>query len=223
MAIIKSGNSDTVLHISHTTRAMNVSYFGNEVVGSYRRVLQSGSIAASTGAGVIFSFWNGSYDPPAKFIEINDISIGFRTIAGNTAGSQVISLWKGTGMSGLETTNISTAPTIKGQKLFPKSQQMTAEMIICSTAMATGASGSITEDSQALASLVFAYNGNISPLPIQSFFSYHGELGLHDYPIVLVGNEFVRIRADTAFPGGTDSVVAIVQIDWSEFSYNYYG
>lgn len=212
MALIKSGKDDTLLEFE--SLAVKASVTTPENLGQHRMVLQSGTIAASTAAGIIFSFRNASTN---RLCLVNDVKIGFRSIAGNTVGSQVVSLWNTRSYTAIETTNISTAPILKNQNITPNSKARTALLRICGTAMATGGTG--TDDTQPLSSLVVAIPGAISAMPMQSFFSYFGGFGLRPYPLVHAPDEGFRIRADTAFGGGTDTEVAIVMVDWTEVFY----
>lgn len=212
MAIIRSGlSARELLEVDSTSRAVKVTFKGAEMLGGFRMQFTSGTIAASTAAGIIYAFqYFGT-----NMAVVTNVSIGFRAIAGNTVGSQVVSLWPTRSYTVIDSTGAATAPTLKGQTVTPNiSYQMQTNIRIANTGMISGGTG--TDDANPYSSLIVAIPGNISPMPVQSFFSSNLGFSQSQHPMIFAQNEGFRIRADTIFGGGTDTEVAIVNVEWIE-------
>jgi hypothetical protein len=98
-----------------------------------------------------------------------------------------------------------------------RSTQLNANFRISNTGALSGGTG--TDDSQPLNSLIFTHPGSISTLSNFTMFQQNpGGLVMPTHPVIFAQNEGFRLRADTAALAGTDTFVAVVDIEWLECS-----
>lgn len=229
MAIIRDLHDDTYLAVDNSFKAIRGSVRPPDIGsggGYYRRSLASGTLATLTNGSMFYAFRN----PVAATVIIQNISVGFRAIAGNTTISFIVSLYATRSYTATETAGVATAPTLKGGMMTQtRATQLNSFLRISNTGPISGGTG--TNDSQPLASLIFNHPGAISNVGLssQTFFPQLsgtstkpggglGGIGTHVFPLVLAQNEGFRIYTDTTPNIGTNTVVAYVDVDWCEAS-----
>lgn len=206
MAQIQSGNSSDLLAIDPTFKAARVTIRPPEITGAYRIAMRTGTIAASTAAGIMAAF---RYTGTGVAV-IQSVRIGLNVLSAYTAGSIVFSVWATRSYTATETTNY-TAATLTGNNAKLRTSHATSNAVfgVATTTGITGGTG--TDDSQALASCTFNLPNTITGQPVQDFFTF----SMQSHPLVLGQNEGFRVRNDTAFAAtGTSNVV--VMVEWFE-------
>ena len=215
MAIIKSGGgSDTCIEIDPTFASFMGSYRAPEVGvgGYYRASLNSGTITALAGGAMFFGFQN----PSTNLAVVQNVSVGFRAVAGNTSAPFIASMYFTRSYTVIDTTGALAATSFKGQMLTQtRATQLNCIYRIANTSAMSGGTG--TDDSQPLNSLVFTHPGAVSTLGNYPMFQQNpGGLMMPTYPVIFAQNEGFRLRVDTTALSGSNTFVAFVDIEWLE-------
>ena len=218
MAIITSGpgTADGFLEVDPTSKAVLGSVRTAEASGGgyYRASLASGTITARTAADIIYAFQNPTGSSIIALVQ--NISIGFRGIAGSaTSSSFVTSLYFTRSNSAIDSTGAVAAVSYKGQMITQtRSTQQNCKYLITNTTALTGGTG--TDDSQPLASVIFTHPGIVTTLNTYPFFApMMGGLLMQQFPIVLAAGEGLRIRTDQSWTAGNTAVLT-VDVEWTE-------
>jgi hypothetical protein len=210
MALIQSGaSSTTVMTVDPTNLAARVTLRPNESTGSYRGSLVSGIIAASTAAGILYTF---KYTGTGVCI-IRSVQIGEQVTTAYTQGGVRFGLYIVRSSFTQGTTN-GTQTTFSVNKKRTSQATPNASSVICTT---TGITGDTVgaEDSVAYNHILLNMPALISTTPLDGLRDFINPYNASSYPIVLAQNEGFRIKNDTAFPA-TGSGNLVVAVEWEE-------
>lgn len=239
MGVINSGaaGQPTLMAIETTNLAGRVNLRPNEITGSYRASVVSGTITfsnVSSANGVLYTF---------KYVGtgvcmIRSVQVGLQIIATGltTTGYVPLSLYRVPTSFTQGTTNGTGYGTGQATALTNKkrtSQSSPNATIIVYNGTSTGITGdtATNEDATRYASVVLgAATGTITTLPADGL---REMLGTQDkpypnsaanyvaYPLVLAANEGFRIKNDAAFINGTTgsgTAALVVSVEWEEAS-----
>ena len=210
MAVIQSGaSSTTLMTVDPTNLAARVTLRPNELTGSYRASLVSGTIAASTAAGILYTF---KYTGTGVCI-IRSVQVGEQVTTAYTAGSMRLGLY-------IVRTSFTQGTTNGTQTIFSVNKKRTsqstpnASAVISTTTVITGdTTGS--EDSVAYNHVLLSLPATITTTPVDGLRDFINPYSATSYPIVLAQNEGFRIKNDTAF-AATGSGNLVVAVEWEE-------
>ena len=216
MAVIR-GLEDECVKVDPTFAAVVASYRAPEVGesgGYYRATLNSGTISSIAANGIFFAFRN----PSSNLAIIQNVSIGFRAVAGGaTPNSLITSLYVTRSNTAIDATGAATVVAQKGQMLTQtRTTQMNAFLRISNTGALSGGTG--TDDSHPIASQIFTHPGIVSTLGNESLFQQNpSSILMPSHPLVLALDEGFRLRFDTA-KAAANTMVAFVDVEWLECS-----
>jgi hypothetical protein len=220
MAIIKTGSASgrpVTLELDPTFATVITGFRAPEVGtagGYYRASLVSGTLSAIAANGIFFAFQN----PSTNLCLIQNVSIGFRAVAGSATPSSITpNLFFTRSYTAIDATGAATALAIKGQMLTQtRATQLNATLRISNTGALSGGTG--TDDAQPLSSLVFTHPGTVSTLGNQTIWQQNpGGLIQPSHPLIIAQNEGFRLRFNAAMLAG-NTMVAFVDVEWLECS-----
>ena len=209
MAVLQSGASTATLTIDPTLSAARVNLRPNEITGSYRASLVSGTIAASTAAGVLYTF---KYSGPGVCI-IRSVQIGEQVTTAYTQGSMRMGLYIVRSSFTQGTTN-GTLTSFSVNKKRTSLATPVASAVISTTTVVTGDTVG-AEDAVAYGHILLNMPATITTTPVDGLREFVGPYNASAYPLVLAQNEGFRIKNDTAFPA-TGSGNLVVTVEWEE-------
>jgi hypothetical protein len=210
MAIIQSGaSSSTLMTVDPTNLAARVTLRPNEATGSYRASLVSGTIAASTAAGVLYTF---KYIGTGVCI-IRSVQIGEQVTTAYTQGGVRFGMYIVRSSFTQGTTN-GTQTTFSVNKKRTSQATPNASAVISTTTVITGDTTG-AEDTVAYNHILLNMPALISTTPLDGLRDFINPYNASAYPIVLAANEGFRIKNDTAFPA-TGSGNLVVAVEWEE-------
>jgi hypothetical protein len=206
MALIQSGASTDILTIDPTAKAARTTIRPNEVTGAYKWSATSGSIAASTAAGILFTW---KYTGTGVAV-LRKIELGLNVTTAYTQGGVRVSTYFVRTSFTQGSTN-ATAVTLSGNNGKKRTSHATSNVssYILTT---TGISGdtAASEDATPFCSTLLNLPGSINVVGPQTLYQDDPT----DYPMVFVQNEGFRIKNDTAFAAtGVSSLTVIVEYD----------
>ena len=212
MAIIQSGATTDLLTIDPTMKSARTTIRPNECTGSYTFSAISGTIAASTGAGVLYTF---KYTGSGVCI-LRRISVGLQITTGYTKGSLRLSSYfvRSTFTQGSTGATLVTLTGNNGKKRTSMATT-TGVAYITTTGLITGDTAT-GEDTQPFATTMIDLTAAISTQPVAGLAPLYLQDDI-DYPVVLAANEGFRIKNDTAF-AATGSGNLIVNIEYDEMT-----
>jgi len=206
MALIQSGATTDLLTIDPTAKAARTTIRPNEVQGAYRWSATSGSIAAATAAGVLFTWkYTGT-----GIAVLRRIDVGLNVTTAYTQGGIRLSAYFVRTSFTQGSTN-ATAVTLTGNNGKKRTSHATTNVsaYICTT---TGIAGDTAsgEDSTPWCFTLLNQPAAIQVVAPQTLYSDDPT----DYPIVFAANEGFRIKNDTAFAAtGVSSLTVTVEYD----------
>ena len=209
MAVLQSGASTATLTIDPTLSAARVNLRPNEITGSYRASLVSGTIAASTAAGVLYTF---KYSGTGVCI-IRSVQVGEQVTTAYTAGSMRLGLYIVRTSFTQGTTN-GTLTSFSVNKKRTSLATPVASAVISTTTVVTGDTVGV-EDTVAYGHILLNMPATITTTPVDGLRDFIGPYNASAYPLVLAQNEGFRIKNDTAFPA-TGSGNLVVTVEWEE-------
>jgi hypothetical protein len=209
MAVLQSGASTATLTIDPTLSAARVNLRPNEITGSYRASLVSGTIAASTAAGVLYTF---KYAGTGVCI-IRSVQIGEQVTTAYTQGSMRMGLYIVRSSFTQGTTN-GTLTSFSVNKKRTSQGTPVASAVISTTTVVTGDTVG-AEDAVAYGHILLNMPNSITTTPVDGLREFVGPYNASAYPLVLAQNEGFRIKNDTAFPA-TGSGNLVVTVEWEE-------
>lgn len=209
MALIQSGASTDILTVDPTAKAARTTIRPNEVTGAYRWTATSGSIAAATAAGVLFT-WKYAGSGVAV---LRRIDVGLQVTTAYTQGGIKISSYfvrttftQATG-AGNNANTVALTGNIGKKRTSHATTNVSA--YICTTTgiindTATG------EDTTPFSSVLLNQPANIGIVGATILYQDDPT----DYPLVFAQNEGFRIKNDTAFAAtGASNLVVTVEYD----------
>lgn len=209
MAIVQSGASTSTMTVDPTLNAARVNLRPNEITGSYRASLVSGTIAASTAAGVLYTF---KYTGTGVCI-VRSVQVGEQVTTAYTQGSMRLGLYVVRSSFTQGTTN-GTLTTFSVNKKRTSLATPNASAVISTTTVITGDTAG-AEDSTAYAHVLLNLPAAITTTPVDGLRDFIGPYNASAYPLVLAQNEGFRIKNDTAF-AATGSGNLVVTVEWEE-------
>jgi hypothetical protein len=209
MAIVQSGASTSTMTVDPTLNAARVNLRPNEITGSYRASLVSGTIAASTAAGVLYTF---KYTGTGVCI-VRSVQVGEQVTTAYTQGSMRLGLYVVRSSFTQGTTN-GTLTTFSVNKKRTSQATPNASAVISTTTVITGDTAG-AEDSTAYAHVLLNLPAAITTTPVDGLRDFIGPYNASAYPLVLAQNEGFRIKNDTAF-AATGSGNLVVTVEWEE-------
>lgn len=212
MAIIQSGASTDLLTVESTMKAARVTIKPNESVGSYAFSAFSGTIAASTAAGVLFTFKNNGLN----LIAIRRISVGLQTTTAYTKGSLRLSTYF-VRTSFTQGTTGATLVTLTGNNAKKRTNMPTTSAVayITTTGLITGDTAT-GEDNQAFGTTNMDLLAVIGNQPNTGLADIYRQDDI-DYPVLLAAGEGFRLKNDTAF-AATGASTLIVNVAYEELT-----
>jgi len=206
MALIQSGATTDLLTIDPTAKAARTTIRPNEVTGAYRWTATSGSIAAATAAGILFTWkYTGS-----GVAVLRRIDVGLNVTTAYTQGGLRVSTYFVRTTFTQGSTN-ATAVTLTGNNGKKRTSHATtnASAFILTTTGITGDTAS-GEDVTPFCSTLLNLPGSINVVGPQTLYQDDPT----DFPLVFAANEGFRIKNDTAFAAtGVSSLTVIVEYD----------
>jgi len=209
MAVVQSGASTATMTVDPTLNAARVNLRPNEITGSYRSSLVSGTIAASTVAGVLYTF---KYTGTGVCI-IRSIQVGEQVTTAYTAGSMRLGLYVVRSSFTQGTTN-GTQTVFSVNKKRTSQGTPNASAVIATTTVVTGDTVG-AEDAVAYGHILLTLPATITTTPVDGLRDFIGPYNASAYPLVLAANEGFRIKNDTAF-AATGSGNLVVAVEWEE-------
>jgi len=209
MAVLQSGASTATMTVDPTLNAARVNLRPNEVTGSYRSSLISGTIAASTAAGVLYTF---KYTGTGVCI-IRSIQVGEQVTTAYTQGSMRLGLYVVRSSFTQGTTN-GTLTSFSVNKKRTSQATPNASAVIATTTVITGDTVG-AEDTVAYGHILLNLPATITTTPVDGLRDFIGPYNASAYPLVLAANEGFRIKNDTAF-AATGSGNLVVMVEWEE-------
>lgn len=206
MALIQSGATTDLLTIDPTAKAARATLRPNEVTGAYGWTATSGSIAAATAAGVLFTWkYTGS-----GVAVLRKIHVGLQvTTAYTQGGIRMSSYFVRTAFT--QGGGNGTLVTLTGNngKRRTSHATTTAAAYICTTTGITGDTAT-GEDATPFGSLVLNLPASIGVVVPQTLYQDDPT----DHPLVFAQNEGFRIKNDTAFAAtGVSNLIVMVEYD----------
>jgi len=206
MALIQSGATTDLLTIDPTAKAARTTLRPNEVTGAYRWTGTSGSIAAATAAGVLFTWkYTGS-----GVAVLRRIDVGLQVTTAYTQGGIRMSSYFVRTAFTQGVTN-GTAITLTGNNGKKRTSHATTNVsaYICTTTGITGDTAT-GEDVAPFGSTVLNQPANIGVVASQILYQDDPT----DFPLVFAANEGFRIKNDTAFAAtGASNLIVTVEYD----------
>jgi hypothetical protein len=213
MAIIQSGaSSTTLMTVDPTNLAARVTLRPNESTGSYRASLVSGTIAASTAAGVMYTF---KYTGTGVCI-IRSVQIGMQVTTAFVQGGVRFGMY-------IARTSFTQGTTGGTLTTFSVNKKRTSQATPNAAAVITSTASMNLTTNDTIGSLdAVAYNhillnmpALISTTPLDGLRDFINPYNASAHPIVLAPNEGFRLQNDTVFPA-TGSGNLIVAVEWEE-------
>lgn len=209
MAVLQSGASTATMTVDPTFSAARVTLRPNEITGSYRASLVSGTIAASTAAGVLFTFkYTGS-----GLAIVRSVQVGEQVTTAYTQGSMRLGLYVVRSSFTQGTTN-GTQTVFSVNKKRTSQATPNASAVICTTTVITGDSVG-AEDSVAYGHVLLNLPASITTTPVDGLRDFIGPYNASAHPLILAQNEGFRVKNDTAF-AATGSGNLVVSVEWEE-------
>jgi hypothetical protein len=209
MAVLQSGASTATMTVDPTFSAARVTLRPNELTGSYRASLVSGTIAASTAAGVLYTF---KYTGTGLCI-VRSVQVGEQVTTAYTQGSMRLGLYVVRSSFTQGTTN-GTQTVFSVNKKRTSLATPNASAVIGTTTVITGDTVG-AEDSVAYGHILLNLPAAITTTPVDGLRDFIGPYNASAYPLVLAQNEGFRIKNDTAF-AATGSGNLVVTVEWEE-------
>ncbi len=209
MAVLQSGASTATMTVDPTLAAARVNLRPNELTGSYRASLVSGTIAASTAAGVLYTF---KYTGTGVCI-VRSVQVGEQVTTAYTQGSMRLGLYVVRSSFTQGTTN-GTLTTFSVNRKRTSLAGPNAAAVICTTTVITGDTVG-AEDATAYGHVLLNLPASITTTPVDGLRDFIGPYNASAYPLVLAANEGFRIKNDTAF-AATGSGNLVVTVEWEE-------
>jgi hypothetical protein len=209
MAVLQSGASTATMTVDPTLNAARVNLRPNEITGSYRASLVSGTIAASTAAGVLYTF---KYTGTGLCI-VRSVQVGEQVTTAYTQGSMRLGLY-------VVRSSFTQGTTNGTQTVFTVNKKRTslatpnASAVIGTTTVVTGDTVG-AEDAVAYGHVLLNLPASITTTPTDGLRDFIGPYNASAYPLVLAANEGFRIKNDTAF-AATGSGNLVVTVEWEE-------
>lgn len=191
--------------VDTTYKALRTSVYPIEHEGAFRAVQKSGIIAASTAAGIQFSF---RYFGTGTCV-ITSVKLGFQATAAYTQGAITYSLFPVRNFWNPDT-NGTAALYGYNNKLRSTMVQPLVETRVPTTGVITAATVG-AEDAQAIAHIQHDLPAAISSVPMREFFNYSPYSKL----FTLTPFEGFRIR-NTAYSALGTAVLSIA-VEWIEY------
>jgi hypothetical protein len=206
MALIQSGATTDLLTIDPTAKAARTTIRPNEVLGAYRWMATSGSIAASTPPGILFTWkYTGS-----GVAVLRRIDVGLNVTTAYTQGGVRLSTYfvRTTFTQGSTSATSVTLTGNNGKKRTSHPTTNASAFIATFQGILNDvASG---EDATPFSSTLLNMPTTISVVGPQTLYQDDPT----DYPIVFAQNEGFRIKNDTAFAAtGLSNLVVTVEYD----------
>jgi len=216
MAIIQSGATADLLTVDPTFKAARVTLRPNEMTGSYRAVGVSGTIAAATGAGALFTFKYTASGSGTVAI-LRRISIGLQVTTLYTQGGIRFSCYH-TRASFTQGTTGATALTLTSNNAKKRTSQATtgATAYITTIGLITGDTAA-GEDATPFASGGMDLPAVVTTRPYAGLYDLYDGYSTNVYPMVFATTEGFRLKNDTAF-AAAGSGNLIVQVEWDEMA-----
>lgn len=209
MAVLQSGASTATMTVDPTLSAARVNLRPNEITGSYRASLVSGTIAASTAAGVLYTF---KYAGTGVCI-IRSVQIGEQVTTAYTAGSMRFGLYVVRTSFTQGTTNGTLTSFSVNKKRTSQATPVASAVISTTTVITNDTVGS--EDTVAYGHVLLTLPATITTTPVDGLRDFIGPYNASAYPLVLAPQEGFRIKNDTAF-AATGSGNLVVTVEWEE-------
>jgi hypothetical protein len=215
MAIIQSGNnSSTYMLVDPTNQAARVTLRPNEVTGSYRAALVSGTIPSNSTAGPLATF---KYTGTGVCI-IRSVQVGLNITTGYAAGGVKLGMYicrplttQGTGGTGTTATTFNST----GNKKRSSMAVPNATIVMTGTASGGITGDTVTEDSVAYNNILLQLPAAVTTSPVDGLRDFISPYNASAYPIVLGAGEGFRIKNDTAF-AATGASTLTISVEWEE-------
>lgn len=192
--------------VDPTYNALRTSIFPAEHEGFFRCVQRSGSIAATTGAGIQYSF---RYLGTGSCV-ILSVKLGLQVTTAYTQGAISYTMFPVRGFWNPDTGG--TAATIgNNQKLRSTMITTQSELRVPMTGTIIAATVGGIEDAQPIAHIQHDLPASITSLPMREFLNY----GPYSKPFTLTQFEGFRIRNTVYAATGVSTL--IFQVEWIEY------
>ena len=205
MAIIQDPSTTNVATVDPTFKALRTVLYGQKQ--SYRTALRSGTIAAATAAGFVYSFRNTG----SKIATLLSVRLGMQILSAYTQGNITFTLVRVNGMLLAADTGGTVGAYGNTQKIrYDVQNANDAELRISSTTVLGAGIGTV-EDANAFASIQHDLpSAALVAQPMKEFLNYSAYSSM----IKIYPGEGFRIKNTAYAATGTSNVV--VQVEWAE-------
>lgn len=212
MAIIQSGSDTNLLQVEASNAIRTTIYPNYTTVGAYQFSAISGSIAAATAAGVLYTFKNAG----SNLIILRRLSIGLQTTTAYTQGGIRFSSYFVRTSFTQGTTN-ATLVTLTGNNGKKRTSMTTTTAVayICTTTGITGDTAT-GEDTVPFSTATLNLPATITTSPQTGLVDMNLQIDT-EYPLIFAANEGFRLKNDTAF-AATGVSNLVVNVEYGEYT-----
>lgn len=217
MAINIQGVSNNPLDVDPNSKALRSTHRPNDVLGSYRKAMRSGTVAAGlTAASRVFAFrWAPTPNTLIAVVRNIQLDLG-GTATAFTAGFVNLDFFVSRTFSVLDTTGgtAGTYATNQGKLKTGHATSAGAQMYMTTTAAISGATDTIDTDAFATVSIsVAATPAGLALLaPFDVF-----KPGAQEWPLVLANNEGFIMKATVPATGTWDFGITVAHDEYTTF------